>query len=160
MREGARKRAFGQALSAMATVAVVTSCASSGSQPGTQAAPIHPATSVASTTTASTPHEFVSTRYGFAVTLPQDWSEVDADFAWDGKGLQSPGSPFFANFTSPTSTRTLMAASVAVPRRTQLAAWQEAMVRGHLSSCSAPLYAPVKTTLGGEPSTMSAFGRE
>ena len=103
------------------TAALLTACASSGSQPGTQAAPTHLAGTQASTTTASKPKEFVSTRYGFAVTLPQDWSEVDASFAWDGKGLQSPGSPFFANFTAPTSNRTLMGASATVPKRMRLA---------------------------------------
>ena len=150
MRGRARRRAFGSALSAIATAAVMTACASSGSQPGTQAAPTHLAGTQASTITASKPREFVSTRYGFAVTLPQDWSEVDASFAWDGKGLQAPGSPFFANFTAPASNRTLMAASAAVPKGMRLAEWQAAMVRGHLSSCSEPSAVEV-TTLGGEP---------
>src|SRR6478609_2341313 len=110
MRGRERRRGFGSALSAIATVAVMTACASSGSQPGKQAAPTHLAGSQASMITAAKPQEFVSTRYGFAVTLPQDWSEVDASFAWDGRGLQTPGSPFFANFTAPTHNRTLMAA--------------------------------------------------
>jgi hypothetical protein len=75
---------------------------------------------------------------------------VDASFAWDGKGLQAPGSPFFANFTSPTGNRTLMAASAKVPKGMHLLEWQSAMVRGHLSSCSKP--SSVKaTTLGGAP---------
>ena len=150
MRGRARRRAFGSALSAIATVAVMTACGSSGSQPGTQAAPTHLAGTQASTTTASKPHEFVSTRYGFAVTLPQDWSEVDASFAWDGKGLSTPGSPFFANFTAPTSNRTLMGASATVPKGMQLAKWQAAMVRAHLPSCSEPSSVEA-TTLGGEP---------
>ena len=92
MRGRARTRTFGSALSAIATAALLTACASSGSQPGTQAAPTHLAGTQASTTTASKPKEFVSTRYRFAVTLPQDWSEVDASFAWDGKGLQGGAS--------------------------------------------------------------------
>ena len=37
MRGRERRRGFGSALSAIATVAVMTACASSGSQPGTQA---------------------------------------------------------------------------------------------------------------------------
>jgi hypothetical protein len=151
MRDKSRRRAFGSALTALTAitmVAVMTGCVSSGSQPGTQAASTHPAT-LASTMQAS-PQEFVSTRYGFAVTLPKDWSEVDAQFAWDGRELQSPGSPFFANFTAPTADRTLMAASATVPKGMQLAEWQAAMVRGHLPSCSEPSSAEA-TTLGGEP---------
>ncbi len=150
MRGRARRRAFGSALSALATAAVMTACSSPGGHAGTQAAPTQPAGTQASTTRASTPKEFVSKRYHFAVTLPQDWSEVDALFAWDGRELQSPGSPFFANFTAPTSNRTLMAASATVPKGMQLADWQAAMVRGHLSSCSEPSPAEA-TTLGGEP---------
>ena len=87
MRARAKKRASGSVLSAIATVLVMTACASSGSQSGTQPASILLSGTQSSTTTASEPHEFSSTRYGFAVTLPQDWSEVDASFAWDGKGL-------------------------------------------------------------------------
>ena len=131
------------------TIALMTSCASSGSPPSTPAASKRPAASQA-TTKAAPPKEFVSARYGLAVTLPQDWSEVDASFAWDGRGLQSPGSPFFANFTAPTGNRTLMAASATVPKGMQLAEWQAAMVRGHLSSCSEPSSVEA-TTLGGEP---------
>jgi len=152
---------FGSALSAIATVAVLTACgSSSGSQPATtQAASTHPSGTVASSAPASTqlagtvaasPQEFVSTRYGFAVSLPQDWSETDASFAWNGKSLNTPGSPFFANFIDPTSHRFLMGASAKVPKGMQLAKWQAAMVRAHLPSCSEP--SSVKaTTLGGEP---------
>lgn len=146
----ARKRPFGSAAIAIATIAVITSCASSGNPSSTAAARTRPAATRAATTMATTPKGFVSTRYGFAVTLPQDWTEVDASFAWDGKGLQPPGSPFFANFTAPTNNRTLMAASATVPRGMQLAEWQAAMVRGHLSSCSGPSSVEA-TTLGGEP---------
>jgi hypothetical protein len=154
---------FGSALSAIATVAMMTACGSSGSQASTQAASTHPAETVAASTPASThpagtasaskpasPHEFVSTRYGFAVSLPQDWSETDASFAWNGNSLNTPGSPFFANFIDPTSHRFLMGASAKVPKGMQLTKWQAAMVRAHLPSCSEP--SSVKaTTLGGEP---------
>ena len=150
MRDRARKRAFGSALSAITTAAVITACASSGSQPGIQASPRHAAGAQASTTTAARQQEFVSTFYGFAVTLPQDWSEVDALFAWDGKELQTPGSPFFANFNSPTDNRHLLGASATVPKGMKLADWQAAMVRAHLPSCSEPA-AVRATTLGREP---------
>ena len=109
MRVWARKRAFGSALAAIASVAAMTACTSSASHPGTPIAPTPPAATQASTTGASTPKELVSSRYAFAVTLPQDWSEVDASFDWDGKALQAPGSPFMANFTAPTTGRTLVA---------------------------------------------------
>ena len=150
MRCRPRKRACGYALTTIATVAVMTACSSPGSHAGTRAATTRPAGTQASTTRASTPQVFVSTRYGFAVTLPQDWSEVDASFEWDGRGLQAPGSPFFANFTAPTGNRTLMAAAATVPKGMQLADWRAAMVRGHLPSCSEPSPAEA-TTLGGEP---------
>jgi hypothetical protein len=128
----------------------MTACASSGSQSGTQPASILLSGTQSSTTTASEPHEFSSTRYGFAVTLPEGWSEVDASFDWDGKKLQTPGAPFFANFDDPTFKRTLMAASATVPEGMQLADWQAAMVSGHLPSCSEPSNVR-QTTLGGEP---------
>ena len=146
----ARQRTFGAAATAITTIALMTSCASSGNPPSTKATPKQPAATQAATTTATTPKEFVSTRYGFAVTLPQDWSEVDASFAWDGRELQAPGSPFFANFSEPTSKRILMGASATVPKGMQLAKWQAAMVRGHLPSCSKPSSVRA-TTLAGEP---------
>jgi hypothetical protein len=151
MPNGARKRAIGAAASAIATIALMTSCAFSSNPPGTRAAPTQPTATQGAPATATTmPKEFVSTRYGFAVTLPQDWSGVDASFTWDGKGLQSPGSPFFANVTAPAGQRTLMGASAAVPKGMQLTKWQAAMVRAHLSSCSNPTSVQA-TTLGGEP---------
>jgi hypothetical protein len=146
----ARKRAFGAAATAITMIALMTSCASSGNPSSTQTAPTRPAVTQAATASATTPKEFVSTRYGLAVTLPQDWSETDALFAWDGRELQSPGSPFFANVKSPTGNRTLMAASAPVPKGMKLADWQAAMVRDHLSSCSEPSSVNA-TTLGGEP---------
>ena len=145
-----RKRAFGSALTAIVTVAVMTACASSGSRPGTQAAPTQLAATQASTTRASTPQEFVSKRYDFAVTLTPDWSEVDASLAWDGRGLQAPGSAFFANFADPMTSRTLLAAAATAPKGMKLAEWQAAMVRGHLSGCSEPSSVEA-TTLGGAP---------
>ena len=150
MRGRARKRAFGSALTGIATVAVMTACASSGSQPDTQAAPTQPAATQASTTTAATPQEFVSKRYDFAVSVPQGWSTYDAEVGWDGKHLDGPGSLQFANLTDPTGSRTLMAAAATVPTGMQLADWQAAMVRGTPSVCSQSSSAET-TTLGGEP---------
>jgi hypothetical protein len=150
MRGSARKRAFGSALTAIATVAVMSACASTGSQAGTQAASTQSASTRASTTRASTPQEFVSKRYNFAVTLPQDWSEADALFDWDGKSLKGPGAPDFANFADPATGRTLMAAAVTVPTGTQLAKWQAAMVRATPPVCAESSSAQT-TTLGGKP---------
>ncbi len=147
---GGARRAFGAAATAIMTIALMTGCASSGTSPSTQTTPKQPAATQAAKTTAATPKEFVSTRYGLALTLPQDWSETDALFAWDGRELQTPGSPFFFNVTAPTSNRTLMAASAPVPKGMKLAEWQAAMVRAHVSSCSAPSSVRA-TTLGGEP---------
>jgi hypothetical protein len=147
---GGARRVFGAAATAITTIALMTSCASSGNSPRTQTTPKQPAATQAAKTTATTPKEFVSTRYGLALTLPQDWSAVDATFAWDGKELQTPGSPFFFNVSNSESQRTLMAASATVPKGMKLADWQAAMVRAHLSSCSQPTSVQA-TTLGGEP---------
>ena len=150
MRGRGRKGAFGSALTAIATVAVMTACASSGSRPGTQAASTRPAATQASTTTASTTQEFVSKRYDFAVTLPHDWSEADAAVDWGGKYLAGPGSAQFTDLADPRGSRTLMAAAAKVPTGMQLAEWQAAMVRGTPPVCSQSPSAET-TTLGSEP---------
>ena len=157
MRGRARKRAFGSAMT-IATVAAMTACGSSGSQPDTQAAPTQPAatqasTTNASTTSASSTKEFVSDHYAFAVTLPQTWAEVDATIDWDGQHINGPGSSQFANIADFTTDRTLMGAATTVPPGTQLADWQAAMVRGTPSECSAPSSTET-TTIGGEPALL------
>lgn len=151
MRGKPRTPALGSALTAIATVVVMAACGSSGSPSGTQAASAHSTSTQASTTTrAATSQEFLSKHYGFAVTLPQDWSQADALFDWDGKSLQGPGAPAFANFTAPTKDRTLMVASAPVPAGMQLTKWQAAMVRATPPVCSESSSAQT-TTLGGEP---------
>jgi hypothetical protein len=104
----------------------------------------------APTTPASAPKEFVSKRYNFRVTLPQDWVEFDAVIDWNGKTSEGPGSPAFDSFADPTANRTLMVAAAPVPPGMQLADWRAAMVRGTPDVCteSSP---PGKTTMGGEP---------
>ena len=129
MRCRGRKQGFGSAL-AVATVAVMTGCASSGSQPGAQAPPTQPAASQASATRASTPKEFVSKRYDFAVTLPQDWSEVDAEFDWTARRWGHPGHPSSPASSHATTDRTLVAAAAPVSTGMRLVEWRAAMVRG------------------------------
>jgi len=156
MRARTRKREFGSALIGIATVALMTGCASSGNQPGTQAAPTQPAatspstTSPSTTTQASTLPEFVSNRYGFTVRVPQGWSTYDAEAPWGGKEITGPGSLQFAALADPSGIRTLMAAATTVPAGTQLADWQAAMVRGTPKLCDQSPTVET-TTLGGEP---------
>jgi hypothetical protein len=138
----------------IATVAAMTACGSSGGQPDARAAPIQPATTQASTTSASTTKEFVSDYYDFAVSLPQNWAEVDATVDWDGVHISGPGSSQFANFPDFTTHRTLMAASATVPAGTQLTDWQAAMVRGTPDACPPPSSPPETTTIGGEPALL------
>jgi hypothetical protein len=93
---------------------------------------------------------FVSHRYGFGVTLPADWSGHDARVNWNGKRLQGLNSAAFANFTDPTTGRTLVVGASPVAKGTGLPNWRAAMVRAAPDVCSdAP--AAQHTTLGGEP---------
>jgi hypothetical protein len=102
------------------------------------------------TVTSSSTIEFVSERYGFGVTLPEDWSAADALVDWDGGRLQSLSSTAFARFTEPTTDRTLVAGAAPVPTGMELAEWQAAMVRATPRMCPDP--SPIdETTLGGEP---------
>ena len=147
MRGTTQKRAFGSAM-AIASVVAMTACGSPGSKADTQAVPTQPAptqapttspsttgTSIpnASTTSPSSTKEFVSDRYGFAVTLPDAFAAVDATADWDGKHISGPGSKQMANFPDFATDRTLMAAAAAVPPGTQLADWEAAMLdpEGH-----------------------------
>jgi hypothetical protein len=160
MRGWARNRAFGLTLTAITTVAVMTACSSSGNQHNSQAATTQPASNQSSTTTvpattapattAAPSHEFVSKRYGFAVSVPQGWTTYDAEAPWDGEHLSGPGSLQMTALADPTGSRTLMAAAAPVPAGMQLAEWQAAMVRGTPSLCSQSASAET-TTLGGEP---------
>jgi hypothetical protein len=98
----------------------------------------------------SAPEEFVSKRYQFGVTMPQDWVGIDALADWNGSGLSGPGSPAFDSIVDPTGSRTLMVAAAPVSAGTKLADWQAAMVRATPKECEQS--SPTKTTTaGGEP---------
>jgi hypothetical protein len=133
-------------LIAMATMAAAPACGSSGDKPATQAT--EPMGSQTPTTTQA--QGFLSNRYGFRVTLTEDWSEEDARDDWDGKMLQGVASPAFTNFTDPATGRTLVAAAAPVAKGMQLADWRADMVRAAPPVCSDSASAE-KTTLGGEP---------
>ena len=142
------------ALTMIATVGLMAACSTSGSQvsgPQNAASQLLPApasTSTASVT--STPQEFVSNHYHYAVTSPQGWSDSDAIIDWDGTALAGPGAESFDDLADLASDRTLMTAAAKVPPGTRLADWQEAMVRATPGVCAKPSTVR-STTLGGEP---------
>jgi len=104
----------------------------------------------ATTTTAAPEGTFMSERYAFRVTPPEDWSEADAVADWDGKELEELASPRFARFKDWHTGRTLVAGAAPVPEGMDLAEWRAAMVRATPAVCPDP--SPVEeTTLGGEP---------
>jgi hypothetical protein len=123
------------ALVAIATAVVLSACGS-------------PAVTTAPPT--ARPQEFTSVRYGFRVTLTEDWSAADAVIDWDGAKLQGLASPAFARFTDPRSGRTLVAAAADIEDGMKLADWRAAMVRAAPSICSESPSVE-QTTLGGEP---------
>jgi hypothetical protein len=94
--------------------------------------------------------EFVSERYGFRVTLTDEWSAADAVVDWDGTKLEGLSSPAFAKFRDPATGRTLVAAAARVPKRMELAGWRAAMVRAAPAICSESPSVE-ETTLGEEP---------
>ena len=155
MRAMYERRAFPLALIAIATAAAAAACGSPGSKPtaqATQAAMAQPTATQAVTTTrrAAPPRKFMSQRYSFRVTLTKDWSEDDAQVAWNGKKLQGLGSAAFANFTDPATGRTLVAAAARAAKGMGLAEWRAAMVRAAPPVCSESSSVE-QTTLGGEP---------
>lgn len=141
-------RALPPALIAITTLATTAACGSSASKPAaqsTRAAPNHSTI----TQRVRTPHEFMSHRYGFRVTLTDDWGEHDALVDWNGNKLQGLASAAFANFTDPATGRTLVAAATRVAKETGLTMWRAAMVRAAPAVCSGS--ASVEhTTLAGE----------
>jgi hypothetical protein len=111
-----------------------------------------PATNETGATSTTTAPEgmFMSERYGFRMTPPEDWSEADAVADWDGKVLEDLSSPRFARFIDPTTRREFVAAAAPVAEGMDLAEWRAAMVRATPAVCPNP--SPVEeTTLGGEP---------
>ena len=92
----------------------------------------------------------MSDRYGFRVTLPEDWSGTDATIDWPGRSLPGLGSPLFANTTDAALSRYFVTAAAPVPEGMSLADWMAAMVHGTPHVCSDPSPAE-QTTLGGEP---------
>ncbi|HEY8317371.1 MAG TPA: hypothetical protein VIG76_00935 [Amnibacterium sp.] len=99
-------------------------------------------------------HEFVSTVYDFRLTLPEDWTGVDAApyDSWDGVQLPGMSSTAFADFTDSTGNRLFAVGAAPVVMGTTLAAWQRAMVRAHDFDCAdlRPLRPTRTTTFGGE----------
>jgi hypothetical protein len=136
-------RAFTPTLVAAAALAAA-GCGSSGSEPAAQHSP-----GATAAPAAAAPQKFASQRYGFRVTLRNDWSEQDATQAWNGKRLEGIGSSDFANFTN-RGGRALVAAAARVPKATRLAQWRAAMVRAAPDFCTESSSAR-RTTLGGEP---------
>jgi hypothetical protein len=148
MRRIDMRRASALAPIAIATAAAVAGCGSSGGEPApqdTQTTPTQPTAS-----RAAAPRTFVSHRYGFRVTLTEDWSEDDAHVAWNGNKLQGLGSRAFANFTDSATGRTLVAAAARRAKGMRLAEWRSAMVRAAPSVCSQSSSVE-QNTLGGEP---------
>jgi len=141
-----QRRALLFSLIAIATVSAASAaCGSAGNHP---AAPTQP--TATTTLPVAAPQDFLSKRYDFRVTLTKDWSETDAQVAWDGNKLQGTDSPAFANFTDPMNGRDLVAAAAPVATGTQLAQWRAAMVRAAPSGCSESSSAQA-TALAGEP---------
>ena len=170
MRGTTPKRAFRSA-TLIASVVAMASCGSSGNKPDAQAVATQPAatqasptsapattaaaTESASTTSASSTTEFVSEKYGFAVTLPETYADVDATVTWEGKHMGTPGSNQFADFPDFAAHRFLMGAATTVPAGTKLADWQATMVEGTPDVCPPPSPSSVQnTTLGGEPALL------
>jgi hypothetical protein len=132
------------ALLAAAALAVAA-CGSTSGKPAAQA---HRTQGTARA--AVPPQTFMSQRYRFRVTLARDWSESDAQVAWNGKKLEGIGSPAFANFTDAATGRTLVAGAARVAKGMRLPKWRATMVRAAPAFCSESS-SPRRTTLGGEP---------
>lgn len=127
-------------------VMILAACASPRTNATSNGGPSTTATKKPTTGT----HLFVSHRYHFQLSLPKDWSGVDAQAPWDGKALQGQQSPAFADFTDARTDRVFTIGAAPPERGLQLAAWRAAMVRGVLPGCVDSN--PVKdATLGGEP---------
>lgn len=141
---GLSRRAFVLALLAVAAVAAAAGC---GSSAGPDVQATQPRTQ---TRVAATAQEFVSERYGFHVTLTDEWSAADALVDWDGTKLQGLSSPAFATFRDPATGRTFVAAAARVAKGMDLAGWRAAMVRAAPAICSESPSVE-ETTLGGEP---------
>lgn len=167
MKSVPRKRSLVAALCAAGSVAATAACGSAPVSPAAHssstaisvAIPRAAATPTSLTrltetqtaaSTAATPRQFTSARYGFRVTLTSAWTEQDAQVDWDGKKLQGIGSPAFANFTDPVDGRTLVTGAAPVAKGTQLSQWRSSMVRAAPEVCTEAA-ATEQTTLGGEP---------
>ncbi|MEO8246023.1 MAG: hypothetical protein ABI622_02785 [Chloroflexota bacterium] len=134
-----------RALIPIATVALAA--VACGSPSGKPAAQSPQATGTQPTAAAQ---EFTSERYGFRVTLSEEWSGVDAVADWDGARLQGLRSPAFARFRAPATGRTLVAGAARAAEGMELPEWRAAMVRAAPSVC-AESSTVEETTLGGEP---------
>jgi hypothetical protein len=133
-------------LGLIALVLVSAGCASPATKAGSQSRP----TTTVTTTPTSGPHEFVSKRYHFRLTLPQGWSGVDAQDVWDGKALQGQQSPAFADFADSNTERVFTIGAAPAVKGIRLTPWRAAVVRGVATGCVDPRAAK-NTTLGGEP---------
>jgi hypothetical protein len=131
-------------LGLIALVMVTAACASPGTKETSKPAPTH------AVTTTSAAHEFVSKRYHFRLTLPKEWSGVDAQDTWDGKALQGQGSPAFADFTDSRTARVFTIGAAPVATGMQLSAWRAAMVRAAPSQC-VDARSATRAVLGGQP---------
>src|SRR4051812_43866273 len=88
-------------LGVIAVVMVTAACGSPATKAASHPEPTHPV----ATSRAPAAQEFGSKRYGFRLTLAEDWDESDAQVAWDGRELHGLQSPDFADFAESGTER-------------------------------------------------------
>jgi len=139
---------FGLSLALVSAVLLTSACTSPQPKVTTQPRP----TPAVTTAPAPTAHRFLSTLFGFRLTLPKDWTGRDAQAypPWDGQSLLGMDSTEFADFTDSTGGRLFTFGSTPLTMGTTLAAWQRTMVRGSAEDCI-DVHTTKSTTLGGEP---------
>jgi hypothetical protein len=136
---------------------VLAACGGNGTTSSGATAGDAPSTGVGQST-GVTPVTFRSRTYAYSMTLPPEWTAIQAYDTWDGKGFLSSESGRVDKFTG---TSFASSWGVAAPWRRGLAAYARYLVawnaRFHGDTCPAKPHTNSPITVGGEPGVLLAY---
>jgi hypothetical protein len=112
----------------------------------------------AAATSAAAPTTFISTTYGYSVTVPAGWTSVAATLPWDGQSDSSHAAPAADQWNSPGSSS---AWALAAPFDEDLAAYVKERIAAnfaaHGATCPEKPAAQDPVTIGAVPGTLVAW---
>jgi len=145
-----------RAVPILAVLALVA--CSTGSPSATVSSSANTSPSESPSISASTePTTFTSETYGYSLTLPGDWTSVQASALWDGKGSPGSDDAVADQFIGPAASSWAFAAPTAKDLAPYVKGTIEGTVEDHGDTCPATPDAQDPIEIGGQPGMLLAW---